>query len=140
MMILLFPIFGFMYCYLAVSDRPALAYYPNQRIVAGTILALWAISFIFFNKKIKRARKGQGLRVKLEEYFSITIVRFSIFAICSLILSVAFYLTGDDFYSISFIVQLGLCALLWPRSTKVSDDLKLRGDEREMVYYKKDTL
>jgi hypothetical protein len=39
-----------------------------------------------------------------------------------------------------FLIQLILAGIVWPTSSKVSSDLKLRGDEREMVYYKKDVL
>lgn len=62
-----------------------------------------------------------------------------------LILSTLYLLTGGmphDPRPEYFIIMVGLllAGLLWPTSRKVSVDLKLRGDEREMVYYKKDTF
>jgi len=112
---------------------------PNFKwIVFGIVLLIWIASYIFVNKKIKSARNGQGLRAKLEKYFSLTIVRYSIFGLCSIIFCFAYYFTTDQFFSLCFMLQLLLCGLHWPRSAKVAKDLKLRGDEREMVYYKKD--
>jgi hypothetical protein len=109
-------------------------------VVTGIVISLWSFVFIFGIKKIKSARNGQGLRAKLEKYFLLTIVRYSVFSTCSLILAVAFYLTRDDIFTLFFIAQMLLCGFLWPFSSKVSNDLKLRGDEREMVYYRKDSL
>jgi hypothetical protein len=141
MVILLLPIATFIFFQFKSIEKPqGFEWIAHQGIVAGIVITLWVVSFLLFNKKIKSARKGQGLRDKLEKYFSITIVRFNIFALCGLLLSLAFLFSADGFFTICFIAQLTMCGILWPRSTKVSNDLKLRGDEREMVYYKKDTL
>ena len=107
-------------------------------MVAGSVLVIWIVAYVFLNKKIKSARNGQGLRAKLEKYFALTIVRYSVFAFCSVVFCIGYYFTTDQFFSFCFMLQLLLCALHWPRSPKVANDLRLRGDEREMVYYKKD--
>jgi hypothetical protein len=95
-------------------------------------------SVLIFNKKIKSIRKDQGLRLKLEKYSDLTIVRYSLIAAVCLVLAYGFYLTKDDMITGMFAITLILLGVLWPRSAKVCRDLKLRGDEREMVYYKKD--
>jgi hypothetical protein len=143
LLILLIPIFIFIWVYLqptSLSHQDANKSVFELFIVIGVITGFWILIFIFFNKKIKSVRNGQGLRDKLEKYFRITIVRYIIFSFCSLAFAISYYLTGDDVFTIFFIAQLIICGLLWPFATKVSRDLKLRGDEREMVYYKKDQL
>jgi hypothetical protein len=141
-MLLLVPVGVFIAIYLQPVDQPNVLIVHAELfvIVCSAVLIIWAVVFIFFNKKIKTVRKGQGLRQKLEKYFLITIVRYSFFCFCSLGLAVVFYLTRSDVYTILFLAQIVAAGLLWPFSWKVSADLKLRGDEREMVYYKKDQL
>jgi hypothetical protein len=57
-----------------------------------------------------------------------------------LLLAVGLFLTRSDIFTAFYIAGLIFSAVFWPTSRKVSDDLRLRGDERQMVYYKKDTL
>jgi hypothetical protein len=143
LLILLFPIFIFIWVYLQPSRlTPQDANNPafELLLIIGVVASFWMLIFILFNKKIKSVRNGQGLRDKLEKYFRLTIVRYIIFSLCSLAFAIAFYVTGNDLFTMFFITQLAFCGLLWPFSAKVSRDLKLRGDEREMVYYKKDQL
>jgi hypothetical protein len=104
------------------------------------IIANWLMVFLYYLKKIKSIAKDQGLGLKLTNFFYLTIVRYIIIAFGCLFLLYSFYLTKDDVVTAMFVANLILMAVLWPTSSKVCRDLKLRGDEREMVYYKKDTL
>jgi hypothetical protein len=104
------------------------------------IIANWLMVFLYYLKKIKSIAKDQGLGLKLMNFFYLTIVRYIIIAFGCLFLLYSFYLTKDDVVTAMFVANLILMAVLWPTSSKVCRDLKLRGDEREMVYYKKDTL
>jgi hypothetical protein len=142
LVVLLVPILFFIYVYLQPVLVPTdLQQTPDRfAVVAGGMLLVWIASFIFFNKKIKSIRNGQGLREKLEKYFRLTIVRYTFFSFCSLLLAIGFFLTRNDVFAVVFILQLAVAGVVWPFSSKVSNDLKLRGAEREMVYYKKDTL
>src|SRR5687767_14159982 len=46
--------------------------------IASIVVMLWLIMFVFSFKKIKSIRNDQGLRLKLEKYFRLTIVRYSL--------------------------------------------------------------
>jgi hypothetical protein len=142
MLVLLLPITAFVLIYILPNENPAEQLLKQDRfvMVVSTVFLLWIFIFYFFNKKIKSIRNDQGLRKKLERYFGLTIVRYTIFSFCSILLSVAFYFSENDLFTGLFLLQLVLCGILWPTSSKVSSDLRLRGDEREMVYYKKDVL
>ena len=107
-------------------------------VFSAAVFLDWTIALIIFNKKIESARNQQGLGAKLDKYFTLTIVRYSILSSASLLLAVGLYLSGSDVFIVLYVAGLLLAAVLWPTPAKVSRDLRLRGDEREMVYYKKD--
>lgn len=141
-LIILLPAVAFVFTYLqpAQSRDDRAQHFTTLLITATLLIFAWAVVFIFFNKKIKTVRKRQGLREKLEKYFLITTVRYSVFSACSLLLALMFYLTRVDLFVLAFLVQIVVCVFVWPTPAKVSGDLRLKGDEREMVYYKKDVL
>lgn len=140
LLILMVPIFSFVSVYVFFSSSPiqtaSFLFAPLHLFLFMT--AILVIQFLIFNKKIKSIRTDQGLRLKLEKYFDLTIVRYSLIAAVCLVLAFGFYLTKDDVITGMFAFTLIVLGVLWPRSAKVCSDLKLRGDEREMVYYKKD--
>ena len=139
LLIQLLPIFGFIFVYFQPSGASTIQQSLSMRLQFSVIIVIdWLIMFYLYNKKIKSIRHGQGLRIKLEKYFDLTIVRFMIIIFGSLILAVGFYCRRDDFITGLFALNLILAGILWPSPSKVCNDLKLKGDEREMVYYKKD--
>ncbi len=85
-------------------------------------------------------RNEQGLGLKLEKYFKLTIVRFSLISSGSLMMALGLYLTKSDVFTWVYMGGLVLCGILWPTAPKIVNDLRLKGDEREMVYFKKDRL
>lgn len=140
LLILLAPIFSFVFLY--VNTRTTLVDPPPWWITPSNsgafIIVVLMLQFLIFNKKIKSIRKDQGLRLKLEKYFRLTIVRYTVIAVLCLALACEFYITNDNLATGFFAFNLVLAGILWPRSAKVCTDLKLRRDEREMVYFQKD--
>lgn len=100
----------------------------------------WMVSFFFFSKRLGSIRKIQSLGIRLDQYYSLTIVRFGIILSGSLVLAVGFCLTENQFFTMVAISNLVLVLLVWPRTAKVCNDLQLKGDERMLVLYKKDRL
>jgi hypothetical protein len=142
MLFLLAAIFSFIAAYLlsAGVELPAPHTLTVRLQFCGAFITVWLVIFFFLIKKIKSVRNQQGLRLKLEKYFQLTIVRYSLIMVISLMLAFAFYATNDDVLTVLFAVNLVLAFWFWPTSAKVCKELKLRGDEREMVYFKKDTF
>jgi hypothetical protein len=141
MLILLIPIFAFILIYLVLSPQTSSQQSIQLLIISlAVVLCAWSIVFVFFFKKIKSIRNHQGLGLKLEEYFSLTIVRYILITFACLVLATGFYFTNDNLYTGIFVANLILAGVIWPTAPKICKDLKLRGDEREMVYYKKDTF
>lgn len=110
--------------------------------VAVPLLVLldWMLAIITFNKKIKSVRNEQGLGKKLDKYFYITIVRYCLVSSSGLILVAGFVMTSAQIFTTLYIVTLLMSMVFWPTGPRVARELMLRGDEREMVYYQKDTF
>jgi ABC-type anion transport system duplicated permease subunit len=140
MSILLVPILSFITFFILATVKSLKSVYEWPSFMHLLIFTgvLWVIQFIYFNKKIKFIPNDQGLGIKLKKYFHLTIVRYTGVAAGCLILLYGFYNTHDNMVAGLFAANLLLLGLLWPTSPKVCRDLKLRGDEHEMVYYKKD--
>lgn len=137
-LLLMVPLLGFI----------AIYFFPNSSAdgqwnatVIGILVFVvmgWILTKIRFDKKIKSVRNAQGLGAKLDNYFEITVVRYSLFSGGSLLLALGLYVSDNDVFVVIYFAGLVLSALHWPTSGKACKDLKLKGDEREMVYFKKD--
>jgi len=135
--LLIMPLLLFAALHVLVSEAPDDARKEYYLIMAAALLD-WLAAMIIFNKKIKSVRNQQGLGAKLDKYFNLTIVRYGILTSASLLLAAGWYLSRIDLFTWLYLGGLALSAILWPSPAKVSRDLRLRGDEREMVYFKKD--
>lgn len=140
LMIVLILIIAFVSAYFLTAFDPQRQAWLSYAQMGAIIFVIWLIVFLYYLKKIKSIAKDQGLGLKLTKFFYLTIVRYIIIAFGCLFLLYSFYITKDDVITGMFVVNLALMAALWPTSAKVCRDLKLRGDEREMVFYKKDQL
>lgn len=141
LLLLIIPIFVFIS--LHIVHTPITSGYDDVVIsnaVTLTVVLVWLAALFLNFKRIKSARKGQGLRQKLEKYFELTTVRFSLIGLVCLILAVGFAFTLANYYTYAFVAHLVLAGLLWPGGRRVAQELRLRGDEREMVYHRKDRL
>jgi len=138
-LLLIVPLLLFATLHLMVSGAPPDAGIANYIIMAAALLD-WLMAVVIFNKKIKSVRHQQGLGAKLDRYFQLTIVRYSILTSASLLLAAGWYVSRDDVFTWMYLGGLVLSAILWPTAPRVAGDLKLRGDEREMVYFKKDNF
>src|SRR5688572_16191460 len=97
LLILLVPIFAFIFIYWRLIDAEAPAViFKNATPLFIIPLLSWLIIFFSCNKKIKSIRKDQGLRLKLEKYFTLTIVRYILGVVGCLALAYGFYLTRDN--------------------------------------------
>lgn len=117
-------------------------YHATLTLILLSLLALltYGVATYRFNKKVTQISRKVGLSVKLDEYYHATLVRYSTGAMSCLILVIGFFLTQHIVFTLLFALMLLLFLLAWPRPKKACIDLNLRGDEKEMVLYKKHTL
>lgn len=138
--LMMVPLFAFIAIYLAAeTDAPGLRIEYAVGIPCLAVLD-WIIAVATFNKKIKSARTAQGLGTKLDKYFYITIVRYCFVSTASLILAGGFLLTRSDVFIVFYLGSLVASTRVWPTGPRVARELMLKGDEKEMVYFKKDVF
>jgi hypothetical protein len=138
--LLIVPLSVFIALYFFASEYSAVPRREYFIVIPLVAVAGWLLAIITFNKKIKSVRNLQGLGVKLQKYFNITIVRYSFLCSAALILAVGYYLTHNDTFTGLFLVGLIHSLFYWPTGPKVAKELALRGDEKEMVHFRKDRL
>lgn len=136
--LLMVPLLVFIALYFFFPDNPVETRTELLIITPFAAFVDFILGMTISNKKIKSVRNAQGLGAKLDKYFEITIVRYSFLASVGLVLGLGFYFTGSDLFSALYLLHLLLSAMYWPSAARVCNELMLRGDEREMVYYKKD--
>lgn len=138
--LLIVPLLVFITLYLLLNGGPVDPRKEYLIIILCAVVVDWSVAMIIFNKKIKSARNEQGLGAKLNKYFEITVVRYAFLSAAGLLMALGLYLSGSNVFAALFLVGLLLAGILWPTGRRVCHDLRLKGDEREMVYYKKDNF
>jgi hypothetical protein len=108
--------------------------------VSATAVIGYVWATFLFRKNTGLISKLIGLSLKLERYYYATLWRYSVGTLSGILVTFGFLLTRH----IAFIGLYGffffLFFIAWPWPSKVCRDLKLKGDEKEMVLYKKHTL
>ena len=106
-------------------------------IMGGMVLMDWLISAILFVRSLKATRTLESLGEKLDRYYVFTLFRFALVVSGSLALAIGFYLTENQTFTLVFVGNVAVLIFFWPTASKVCNDLKLKGDERTLVLYKK---
>lgn len=143
LMLLLIPLLAFIY--LIVGDVTPYSFQDDvQFIVTGLCAVIatadWIIMTVVSKRLMNKISLLMGLSLKLERYYYATLVRYSVGVASCLVLAMGYYLTENSFFIGLFGVAIVLSFITWPTPAKVCKDLKLKGDEREMVLYKKHSL
>jgi len=100
------------------------------------VLVILTIVHLEVSKRCKRIAEELSLGKKLDMYSPVAKRKINSWVWGSFLLAIGFFLTSDERFSIYFGVIILWCAWQWPLPRKVSRDLKLKGDEREMVITK----
>ena len=146
--LLLLPLLVFVVLYWQIQEGNLVGpFYLDEKInqtliilIGAVVFTDWLISFSLFSKRLKSMKRIQSLGTRLDRYASLTILRFVLILSGSLVLAVGFCLTENQIFSIIVVVNMLLLLPLWPFPSKVCRDLQLKGDERTLVFHKKDRL
>jgi hypothetical protein len=146
--IILTPLLVFVVLYwLIIEEELRGAFYMDDAttqillmLLGGVVVMDWIGSLIVFNRGVSSIISVPSLGDRLDKYYRYTLVRFSIVATGTLCLAVGFYLTEDQMFTVISGGSMLLLLAFWPFPSKVCRDLKLKGDERTLVLYKKDRL
>ena len=138
--LLIIPLVVFITLYVYVDQNSPENTQEYYILIPSLALLEWLTALIIFNKKIKSVRDEQGVGAKLDKYFFVTIVRYSFLASSGIILALGYFFTRNDMLTGLYLVSVILSLFFRPTGPRVSNELRLKGDEREMVYFKKDSF
>ncbi|NOS56338.1 MAG: hypothetical protein HOP37_08800 [Cyclobacteriaceae bacterium] len=107
-------------------------------LIVFPILAVLDLTIVHLvvRRKFSLLNREISLGVRLEKYFSVAVIRLSAIVATSLFMAAGLFLTGSEWFAIFFLVLVIWLAFQWPTPRRVSKDLKLRGDEEQMVLTK----
>lgn len=138
-------IFIYLYLELQVGEINSSIQDSNQllllQIVFFVFVALILTSVhLVVAKKIKTLSKEFKLSTKMDGYYKLAITRIAIGILVSLLAGAGLYLTGSEVFSVFFVVVMLWMAYHWPSPQKMSKELALKGDEKEMIVYKRESF
>jgi hypothetical protein len=140
--LMMIPLILFIYfysqSYFYVSQplvKTQLGHYLLLGLIGLSVIVLTIVQ-IQTSKMAMQIAKEVGLGIKLEKLGSVLITRMVWKAAITLLMPLGLVATGNQLFSILFGITLAWFFLQWPTPGRVSDLLKLRGDEREMVMSK----
>lgn len=121
-----------------ISDT---TYIRSMLVGVGTFacIALTAVHF-FVRARAAKISKQTGLGLKLEQLGSVLMKRLVTLALTTLTMPVSLVLTHHIGFALGFIILLIWFFLNWPTPIQVSNLLKLKGDEKEMVLSRGDAF
>jgi len=103
--------------------------------IAVAVLSLVILTTVqlIFAKQTRKVAGEIGLGIKLEKLGSLLKTRMIWLAFIALLMPLGLILSGDQVFSIFFVLALAWYFLHWPNPKQVAKLLKLKGDEKEMV-------
>ena len=144
-LLVLLPLLIFVYLYFQLQAKKIIPTIQNEEFIMLILLLSTLASIVnlttvhwLAKKRLTQYSAEVGLGRKLDRYCEIILLRMGAGSASSLLMAVGLLLTGHEFFSLLFILILIWILLQWPSSKKACKDLRLRGDEYEMVLYKKD--
>ncbi|MBX2915588.1 MAG: hypothetical protein KF856_10005 [Cyclobacteriaceae bacterium] len=141
--LMMVPLLVFIYHYASVYAFTTRVWitdttYIHYILVGACVMACVVLTAVHFFVQIRATKisKQIGLGLKLEQLGSVLMKRLIVLALATLTMPVGLVLTHHIGFTIGFFVLLTWFFLHWPSPTQVSNLLKLKGDEKEMVLSK----
>jgi len=137
---LLPPLLLFAYFYLEFQSELSHETGLNLLVVGVAVAYLLILLYSLYvtRKQVLQLRVEPSLRVMLETYATVLKIRFFSVGGASMVLLAGFIFIHDHLFVALFIVSLIVFSVFWPTPRRVANDLKLKGDARELVISRKD--
>lgn len=109
--------------------------YDLHYLFTDIIVMLIGYNFAYFypNKKIKRAKKRNGIREKLTGYRRAMLIRWAILTFVALYSIVAFIMTREYIFVCTTLFTLGVLFVTKSSKNVLSDHLDLNSKERSVI-------
>lgn len=145
--IILIPLGVFIFLYLKMQEGKIYVTIQEQEQILIVQVAVFVLSLLILTsvhlvvkKKMKVYSRELSLGIKMEKYFYLSLNRIMVAAVVSLLVATGLLLTGSGIFSVYFLGILLWIANQWPTPKKMCIELLLKGDEREMVLHKRESL
>jgi hypothetical protein len=138
--LMMVPLLVFIYHYAAmyafttrvwISDT-TVALYLLSGVGVMACVTLTAVHF-FVRLHATKISKQTGLGLKLEQLGGVLMKRLIMLGLITLLMPLGLVFTHHIGFTLGFVIMMALFFLHWPTPTQVSNLLKLKGDEKEMV-------
>lgn len=143
----LFPLGLFIYLYLELQVGKINSLIQDNGQILISQIALFALGLLLLTsvhlvvkRKLQTVSKELSLGNKMDRYYGLSLGRMITGVFVSALAAAGLYLTGSEVFSIYFLLVLLWMAYQWPSPKKLCAELKLKGDEREMILYKRESL
>ena len=93
---------------------------------------------MYKKKQLEEAGKNSLLRAKLDAYLRLQIVNYALLEGAALFATLAFYLTASYLFVVAYIFILFVFSLSRPNLERVSRELYLSKEERELLADRKE--
>ncbi|HCZ35130.1 MAG TPA: hypothetical protein DHV26_04310 [Cytophagales bacterium] len=140
--LMMVPLIIFIYHYASIYTTSfgleltdVIVYYALIAISVLAVIALTTVHF-YVRWQAQKLTKLTGLGLKLEKLGSVIMKRLIVMALVALCMPTALVLTHHNGFAVGFVFTLGWYFINWPTPTQISNLLRLKGDEKEMVLSK----
>jgi len=147
MIMMLLPIAEFLAIYYLILSGNLLPFVYDEIAVVIlltlfpiVVLSILTIVQLEISRRLKKISEEPSLGRKLDLYLPLAKRKIKSLVWVSFLLGIGFFFTSDERFSIYFGAVILWCAWQWPSPRKVARDLKLKGDEREMVISRGDSF
>ena len=113
---------------------------PGQKILLIAIGGVGIIIILIFwvqagvvKSKLKKILTEPSLGVKIKQYIPIVLIRFRSFSFMLLMIGLSVFLTAELLFLYLLLVPLLLFMTYWPVRWRVSKDLRLKHEEKEIL-------
>jgi hypothetical protein len=144
-LLVLLPLALFIYLFRQLMTKQIEPLVQDERlvdIIIGTLCVFGLVNLTtvygMARQRLKKYAAEVGLAGKLDRYYEIVMFRIAASSASSLMMAAGLVLTGSELFGIFFMGILLWTLFQWPSSRRACRDLQLKGDEYEMVLYKKD--
>ncbi|MDH5602434.1 MAG: hypothetical protein OEY51_00750 [Cyclobacteriaceae bacterium] len=142
--ILAVPLLIFIFLYLEKRDEQWIPLLKDPLTVTilsyflfPTSIAFLFIGFKAFRDRIQPFKTMSLLQDKMLVFYKAFVVQQLLFGLSSFLSLIGLYLTGNNGFAIFYIIVLFLSSIFRPSASRVCKDLKLKKEDREIVYKKK---
>ena len=96
------------------------------------------IAFVLTKKSLSVFPNDDKLKDKLSVYFRISLIKYAILEGATIVSVVGYYLTLSNVYVGFYVVLLMIFSINRPTVYRISRDLKLEGEEKDIVIHKRE--